>query len=71
MKSKTDYTDQSAEELKVLYQELCKEIYEYKNELSQTRKLEKPHLFRLKKRERARVLTALAQKGGKVAEEGS
>jgi len=70
MESKMDFKDQSVEELKATYHDLCKEIYQFKNELSQTRKLEKPHLIKLKKRDRARVLTALQQKGSKVTYEG-
>lgn len=58
--------DQSVEELKALYHDLSKEIFDMKNEISTTRKLEKPHLLRLKKRNRARVLTLLQQKGGTV-----
>lgn len=41
--------DQSREELQALYADLSKEIFELRNELKTTRKLEKPHLIRLKK----------------------
>lgn len=54
--------DQSVDELKALHRDLSKEIFELKNELSTARKLEKPHLVREKKRDRARVLTILRQK---------
>ena len=54
--------DQSVEELKELAVGLSKEIYNLTNELSIARKLEKPHLLREKKRDRARVLTVLSQK---------
>lgn len=54
--------DQSKEELKALYADLSKEIFELRNELKTTRKLEKPHLIRLKKKDRARVLTVLQEK---------
>jgi large subunit ribosomal protein L29 len=54
--------DQSPEELQVLSVDLSKEIFELRNELKTTRKLEKPHLIRIKKRNRARVLTILQQK---------
>lgn len=56
------FKDQSVEELKALYHDLSKEIFELKNEVSINKKLEKPHLVKLKKRDRARVLTALRQK---------
>ncbi len=55
---------QGKEELITLYQDLCKEIYGLKCELRMTRKTEKPHLLREKKKDRARVLTALQQKNG-------
>lgn len=54
--------DQSKEELQALYVDLSKEIFELRNELKTTRKLEKPHLIRFKKRDRARVLTILREK---------
>ena len=47
--------DQSKEELQALYTDLSKEIFELRNELKTTRKLEKPHLKQKKKRDRARV----------------
>ena len=58
--------NQSVEELKGLYFELSKEIFQLKNEVSLTKKLEKPHRVRLKKKTRARVLTLLNQKGVKI-----
>lgn len=60
-----DFRDQSVEELQALCHDLSKEIYEMNNEISTTRKLEKPHLLRKKKRDRARVLTLLSAKGEK------
>jgi large subunit ribosomal protein L29 len=54
--------DQSTEELQALYMDLSKEIFELRNELKTTRKLEKPHLIQFKKRDRARVLTILREK---------
>jgi large subunit ribosomal protein L29 len=50
---------QTPEELKTLYRDLSKEIYDIKTEFSIQRKMEKPHLLRLKKKDRARVMTAL------------
>jgi len=58
------YKDQSVEELNAMYRDLSKEIYDLVNEFKITRKIEKPHLIKAKKRERARVLTFLRQKGG-------
>lgn len=54
-----EFRDQSVEELQALYHDLSQEVYEMKNEISTTRKIEKPHLLRKKKRDRARVLTLL------------
>lgn len=54
--------NKSRDELEELSNQLAKDIYELVNEFSLTRKVEKPHLIREKKRERARVLTVLNQK---------
>lgn len=54
--------DQSVEELTALAWDLEKEIYQLKNELKMARKLEKPHLLKEKRRDRARILTILSQK---------
>ncbi|NGX26999.1 MAG: 50S ribosomal protein L29 [Chlamydiae bacterium] len=61
-----EFKDQSVEELKALFRDLSKDIFELKNEISTTRKIDKPHLLPKKKRDRARVLTLLSQKGEKV-----
>lgn len=57
-----DLKDQSVEELKAQQRALSKEIYELRCELRMARKLEKPHMVREKKRDRARVMTVLRQK---------
>lgn len=61
-----EFKEQSVEELKVLIQEYSRDIYQMHNELRMTRKLEKPHLLKQRKRDRARVLTLLKQKGVNV-----
>lgn len=43
--------------------ELEKEIFALQNERATQRKLEKPHLLKAKRHERARILTMLTQKG--------
>lgn len=53
----------TAEELQYKLSELDKEIYRMRCELKAQRKLEKPHLLRMQKRERARVLTRRNQHG--------
>lgn len=65
MNRMTELRDQSQEELKAQYGELSKEIFNLKNEVSMTKKLEKPHLLREKKKKRARVMTALREKEGR------
>lgn len=62
--------DQSVEELEALYQDLSRELFQMKNELSVTRKLDKPHLIGHKKKERARVMTLLNAKGKGIRYEG-
>ncbi len=62
MRKVSELKDQSADELKAMFHELSKDIFQIKNEARMTRKMEKPHLIREKKRDRARVLTLLRQK---------
>ena len=50
------------EQLEVHIEDLNKEIYELKNRLAISRKLEKPHLLRDKKKDRARAILALSEK---------
>ena len=61
-----EFKDQAVDELKALFHDLTKEIYDLKSEISTTRKIDKPHLMQKKKRNRARVLTLLAQKSEKI-----
>ena len=58
----SDLKDQTVEELKAQQREISKEIYDLRCEMKIARKLEKPHMVREKKRDRARVLTVLRQK---------
>lgn len=58
-----DLRKQSLTELKAMVQDLSKEIYDLKTELSIARKIEKPHLLREKKRDRARVMTVMNSLG--------
>lgn len=62
MAKKKDYRDLSAEELNAIARDLDKQVYSLRNELALQRKLEKPHLIKQTRREKARVLTALTQK---------
>lgn len=66
MDAMKEFKDQSVEELRAIYHDLSRDIFDMKNEISTTRKIEKPHLIRKKKRDRARVLTLLSQKGERL-----
>lgn len=55
----------SDEELEARYEDLCRDIFELTNELRVSRKLEKPHELKEKKKDRARILTVLRQKKSK------
>ncbi len=46
--------------------DLDREIFNLRNELATQRKLEKPHLIKEKRKEKARLLTILTQKQKKV-----
>jgi len=54
--------DQTADELKAIYHDLSRELFQMKNEVKVTRKIEKSHLIRMKKKDRARVMTILREK---------
>ena len=58
---KKEKETRSTEELKVRVGELDRELFLLRNELALNRKLEKPHLLRAKKREKARALTRITQ----------
>ena len=51
----------SAEELRMLFDALSKEIYQLRNEFKVTRKIEKPHQIKCKKRTRAQIMTILRE----------
>lgn len=57
-----DLRDQSLEELEVALIETKKELFALRNEQKQSRKLEKPHLLKEKKRDIAKVLTVIKEK---------
>ena len=54
--------DQSIEELEATLIDSKKELYELQNELKQTKKLEKPHQLRERKKDIAKILTILGEK---------
>ena len=59
---KKNSTEHSVEELNAQLLDLDREIFELRNTLAMTRKLEKPHLIKQKRHEKARILTVLTQK---------
>ncbi len=61
-KKKNELKDLSVAELKEMSGSLGREVFDLRNTLSMQRKLEKPHLLKQKRRERARVLTLLTNK---------
>ena len=54
--------DLSVTQLREKGESLAREVFELRNTLSVQRKLEKPHMLKAKRKERARVLTLLTQK---------
>lgn len=62
MQKAKNLRDKSVDELKALSLELSKDIYRMRNELKITKKLDKPHLIKHMKKDRARVLTLLSEK---------
>jgi large subunit ribosomal protein L29 len=53
---------QTEEELKSLLEELSKQIFQLRNKLRLERKLDQPHLLKEKRRDKARVLSALTNR---------
>jgi len=54
--------DYTVEEMKAKVVDLEKEIFALRNELAVNRKLDKPHLIKAKRKEKARLLTIMTQK---------
>jgi large subunit ribosomal protein L29 len=50
------------DQLEVMIEDLGKEIYQLKNQLAMNRKLEKPHMLKDKKKDKARAILALSEK---------
>ncbi|MBM3183896.1 MAG: 50S ribosomal protein L29 [Chlamydiae bacterium] len=61
-KKKKELKDESAHSLQAMATDLDREIFALRNELAWNRKLEKPHLLKEKRKQKARVLTALTLK---------
>ena len=61
-KKKTKNADYSVEEMNAKVRDLDQEIFDLRNELAVNRKLDKPHLIKTKRKEKARLLTMMTQK---------
>lgn len=66
-KKKQDLKAQSEQELQAAIRDLDRELFTLRGELATQRKLEKPHLLKAKRREKARILTILTQKQQEAA----
>lgn len=67
-KTKTsDLKEQTIAELKVSARDVDREIFKLRNELATQKKLEKPHLLRAMRRNKARILTLVSQKQKGIA----
>jgi large subunit ribosomal protein L29 len=62
MAKKKEKHEHSDVELQAKAHELDREIFALRNELAMNRKLDKPHLIKAKRKEKARILTILTQK---------
>ncbi len=62
MKKTDELRSQSMEQLTILAEDLFKEIYHLRNEKKMTKNVEKPHLLKDKRKQRARVLSVLTEK---------
>lgn len=60
-KRKKEEENQSVAEMEAQAADIEREIFALRNELATQRKLEKPHLLKAKRHERARLLTVLTQ----------
>jgi len=57
-----DLEAMSVEELQAQERDITRSIFDMTNELRVSRKLDKPHLLRNLKKDRARILTAISKK---------
>ncbi len=66
-KKKEESKDKSVKELMGAVRDLDRELFGLRTELATQRKLEKPHLLKEKKKQKARILTILTQKQKEAA----
>ena len=63
MAKKKNKEESSIQEMQAQVLDLEREVFQLRNELALQKKLEKPHLIKEKRRQKARILTLLTQKG--------
>lgn len=64
MAKKQEKEKLSEGEIRQQVETLDREIFALRNELAMNQKLEKPHLIKAKRKEKARLLTSLTQQRG-------
>jgi large subunit ribosomal protein L29 len=62
MNKNKELLEKPDDQLLFMVTDLEREIFELRNELAVTRKLEKPHLLKEKKKLKAQILTKLSQR---------
>ena len=62
MTKASNLRDLAVDELEAALVDLNKDLYNLVNEMKRAKKLEKPHLLRTKKKEKARLLTIIHEK---------
>lgn len=62
LKKAKEFRDQSLEELEANYNEACRAQFELVNSRKTTKKNDKPHLKKQKRKEIARLLTVMTEK---------
>jgi large subunit ribosomal protein L29 len=62
MVKKSEVRDQTDEHLEYRLSEINRELFDLINELKAAHKIEKPHLLKDLKKEKARILTVLTQR---------
>ena len=63
MAKKKQKEEASVKEMQAQVHDLDRELFQLRNELATQRKLEKPHLIKATRKQKARILTLLTQKG--------
>ena len=58
--------DMTIDQLEVYIEDLDKQLFKFRNQLASMKRLEKPHLIKDKRRDKARALMVLNEKKEKV-----